>query len=106
LIDPGTALPNRLLHSLFGGIVPTPPPVPPPPPGVNVALHKRASGTAPCSPEQGPEKAFNGSVSGGINDKWCSAAANKFLQVDLGSPVTINSVVVRHASAGGESPAL
>jgi aqualysin 1 len=106
IIDVGANSPNRLLHSLFGGVVPTPPPDPPPPPGINVALNKRATGSTPCTPSQGPEKAVNGSVRGGIDDKWCSAAADVFLQVDLGASFTISSFVVRHASAGGEPAAL
>jgi hypothetical protein len=45
----------------------------------------------------------NGSVSGGLTDKWCSSAATKFLQVDLGGTFNVNQIVVRHAGAGGES---
>jgi hypothetical protein len=69
----------------------------------NVALGKPATGSTPCNANEGPEKAVNGSISGGNSDKWCSLAASKFLQVDLGSSVAITSFVVRHASAGGES---
>jgi len=69
----------------------------------NVALGKPATGSTPCNANEGPEKAVNGSVSGGNSDKWCSLAASKFLQVDLGGSAAITSFVVRHASAGGES---
>jgi hypothetical protein len=69
----------------------------------NVALNKPATGSAPCNANEGPAKAFNGSVSGGNSDKWCSQASAKFLQVDLGQNFNITSFVVRHASAGGES---
>jgi ABC-type transport system involved in multi-copper enzyme maturation permease subunit len=67
----------------------------------NLALNRPATGSAPCSPDEGPEKAFNGSVSGGVSDRWCSQGGSVYLQVDLGSEVPVRRVVVRHASAGG-----
>jgi F5/8 type C domain len=70
---------------------------------VNFALHRPATGSEPCTPEEGPEKAFNGSVSGGASDKWCTRESDRFLQVDLGDTVRIQRFVVKHASAGGES---
>src|SRR6266508_5564784 len=71
---------------------------------VNVALNQPATGSTPCNSNEGPEKAFNGSVSGGNSDKWCSlVSGTKFLQVDLGSTRAIQSFTVRHAGAGGES---
>jgi hypothetical protein len=70
----------------------------------NLALNRPATGTAPCGPAEGPEKAVNGSVSGGNSDKWCSGdTATPTLQVDLGSSKSITSFVVRHAGAGGEN---
>jgi hypothetical protein len=46
----------------------------------------------------------NGSVSGGLRDKWCSAAGGvKTLTVDLGKRTAITSVTARHAESGGES---
>jgi len=81
----------------------TPPPPPPPPPSSNLALNKPATGSTPCNANEGPAKAVNGSVSGGLTDKWCSSAATKFLQVDLGGTFNINQFIVRHAGAGGES---
>ena len=68
----------------------------------NLALNRPATGSAPCNPNEGPEKAFNGSVSGGFEDRWCSQSNNTYLQVDLGSAVPIRRLVIRHASAGGE----
>jgi len=68
----------------------------------NLALRRPAVGSAPCSSEQGPEKAFNGSVSGGRNDKWCTREWDRFLQVDLGSVVKVRRFVLKHAGAGGE----
>jgi hypothetical protein len=72
---------------------------------VNLALHRPATSSPPCSADEGPEKAFNGSVHGGIKDRWCSQGWQGFLQVDLGKPIKIRRVVVKHASAGGEDEA-
>jgi F5/8 type C domain len=72
----------------------------------DLALNRPATGSTPCARSEGPAKAVNGSVSGGRSDKFCTAATNGFLQVDLGAPTTIGSFVVRHAAAGGEPPAL
>ncbi|MBP1623541.1 MAG: hypothetical protein H6Q07_1561 [Acidobacteria bacterium] len=68
----------------------------------NLALRRAATSSTPCSAEEGPDKAFNGSVTGGSRDRWCSRAFQKFLQVDLGSEVLVKRVVIKHASAGGE----
>jgi ABC-type transport system involved in multi-copper enzyme maturation permease subunit len=72
----------------------------------NLALNRPATGSAPCNPDEGPEKAFNGSVSGGNSDKWCTQEWDRFLQVDLGTIVKAKRFVIRHASAGGESDEL
>jgi ABC-type transport system involved in multi-copper enzyme maturation permease subunit len=69
---------------------------------VNLALNRPATGSAPCSAVEGPEKAFNGSAS----DRWCSGAIDKYLQVDLGEIQKINRIVIKHASAGGEDERL
>jgi hypothetical protein len=69
----------------------------------NLARNRPATSSTPCSADEGPEKAFNGSVAGGKKDRWCSREWQKFLQVDLGSVLPIKRVVVKHASAGGES---
>jgi len=69
----------------------------------NLALHRPATGSVPCSDDQGPDKAFNGSVSGGSSDRWCTHEWDRFLQVDLGTPVMVRRFIVKHASAGGES---
>jgi Glycosyl hydrolase family 92 catalytic domain/F5/8 type C domain/NedA-like, galactose-binding domain len=71
----------------------------------NVALNRPATADSQCNANEGPEKAVNGSVSGGNSDKWCSLSSNRWLQVDLGSSRAIQSFVVRHAGAGGESTA-
>jgi hypothetical protein len=69
----------------------------------NRALNQAATGTAPCNANEGPAKAVNGSVSGGNTDKFCSSASPRFLQVDLGATYDVDTVVIRHAGAGGES---
>lgn len=68
----------------------------------NLALNRPATGSAACAGTEGPEKAVNGSVSGGNSDKWCSTASTKYLQVDLGVPASITGFTVKHAGAGGE----
>jgi len=68
----------------------------------NLALGRPASGSLPCSPDQGAERAVNGGVAGGEADSWCSEDRPLFLQVDLGAPTRVKRFVVKHASAGGE----
>jgi hypothetical protein len=70
---------------------------------VNFARNRPATGTAPCNPDQGPEKAVNGSVAGGQADRWCAEGWSSFLQVDLGAVRPVTRFVVKHASAGGEN---
>src|SRR5262245_43333706 len=70
---------------------------------VNLALHRPVTGSPPCAPDQGPEKAVNGSVSGGQTDRWCARGGRMFIQVDLGSVRPVTRFVVKHASAGGEN---
>jgi hypothetical protein len=70
--------------------------------GTNLALRRPATGSPPCSPDEGPEKALNGSVAGGQADKWCARNFPLFLQVDLGASRPVSRFVVKHASAGGE----
>ncbi|MCW2504400.1 MAG: putative trypsin-like serine protease [Actinomycetia bacterium] len=80
-----------------------------PPPGggntTNYALNKATkSKQASCSATETPDKAVNGSVSGGSSDKWCSGVAGaKSLEVDLGTNRQLSKLVVKHAGAGGES---
>ena len=70
---------------------------------VNLALNRPATGSPPCSEDQGPEKAVNGSVAGGQADRWCAEDRPLFLQVDLGAVRPVSRLVVKHASAGGEN---
>lgn len=75
-----------------------------PPPGTNVALNKPATASASCNVNEGPEKAVNGSWTGGNSDKWCdNSSASKWWQVDLGANFSVDQFVIRHAGAGGES---
>ncbi|GIG92666.1 glycosyl hydrolase family 95 catalytic domain-containing protein [Plantactinospora endophytica] len=76
-----------------------------PPPGTNLALNKPATADSSCATTEGPEKAVNGSVSGGWSDKWCSNGSSKWWRVDLGTASTVGRFVVRHAGAGGENTA-
>jgi hypothetical protein len=69
----------------------------------NLALGRPATGSPPCSPDEGPEKSVNGSVAGGKTDRWCADERPLFLQVDLGVARPVKRFVVKHASAGGES---
>lgn len=64
----------------------------------NLALGRPATGSSPCSPAEGPEKAFDGS---GAGDPWCSREPRKFLEVDLGRTERVRRIVVRHAASGG-----
>jgi hypothetical protein len=83
-----------------------------PPPGggntTNYALNKATkSKQASCSSTETPDKAVNGSVSGGTSDKWCSGVAGaKTLEVDLGIYRQLSKLVVKHAGAGGEAASM
>ncbi|MBN2242286.1 MAG: discoidin domain-containing protein [Acidobacteria bacterium] len=66
--------------------------------GVNLALGRPASGSAPCSDGEGPEKAFDGDP----RNIWCSGARSKYLQVDLGEALPVSRIVLKHASAAGK----
>ncbi|MDG4825173.1 discoidin domain-containing protein [Asanoa sp. WMMD1127] len=69
----------------------------------NLALGRPATADSSCGATEGPEKAVNGSVSGGNADKWCSLGATRWLQVDLGASQSLSRVVLKHAGSGGES---
>jgi hypothetical protein len=75
-------------------------------PGVNLALNRPTRASPSCNSNETGVKAVNGSWTGGKSDRWCSAAATKWLRVDLGSVRSVSGVVVRHAGAGGLRPAL
>ena len=69
----------------------------------NLALGGNAIGSPPCTPDQGPERAINRSVSAGRADAWCAEGRSLFLQVDLKAVRPVTRIVVKHASAGGEN---
>ena len=52
----------------------------PEPAPVNLALTRPATSSLPCATTEGPEKAFNGSVSGGRSDKFCTKVADRWLE--------------------------
>ena len=69
----------------------------------NLALNKNAYANASISGE-GPEKAVDGTVDS--NSKWCvnsGASTIDWLVVDLGDIYEVDTFVVQHAAAGGES---
>ncbi|SFE59375.1 alpha-1,2-mannosidase, putative [Actinacidiphila alni] len=69
----------------------------------DLAIGRTATGSDACATTEGPDKAVNGSYTGGNSDKWCSkASGTKTLQVDLGAAHALTSLTVRHAGAGGE----
>ncbi|MFD0745202.1 discoidin domain-containing protein [Phytohabitans flavus] len=70
-----------------------------------MALGKPATADSSCAAIEGPEKAVNGSVSGGNADKWCSVGGSKWWRVDLGTATTVGRFVVKHSGAGGENAA-
>jgi hypothetical protein len=73
--------------------------------GTNLAQGRPATGSTPCAAAEGPEKAVNGSVTGGNTDKFCSSVPGAWLQVDLGGARAITRFEVAHAAAGGEAAA-
>jgi hypothetical protein len=95
---PASAYASAINNATGGGGTP-----PSNPAGTNVARNRPATGSASCNSSETPDKAVNGSVTGGTTDKWCSLAATKTLTVDLGSTRSLNGFVVRHAGAGGEN---
>ena len=70
---------------------------------VNLALNHLATGSTPCGSTEGPQRAVNGSTNLGNYDKFCTQASSRWLQLDLGALVTVDSFTIAHAGAGGES---
>ena len=62
------------------------------PPSTNLALNRPASADSSCNPNEGPDKAVNGTVTGGSTDKWCSLGATKWWRVDLQSTRQVGRV--------------
>jgi predicted alpha-1,2-mannosidase len=70
----------------------------------NLALNHPATADSSCNTNETAPKAVNGSISGGLSDKWCSLGpvGSQFWQVDLGAAHSVNRIVIDHAGAGGE----
>lgn len=73
-------------------------------PSTNLAPGGTATASASCNSNEGPERAINGTWTGGTSDKWCdNTSADKWWQLDMGAAHTVDNVVIHHAGAGGES---
>ena len=70
----------------------------------DLALKHATTASAPCVAAEDAAKAADGTAGG--NSKWCSGVAGATWQVDLGAARSVRTVIVRHASAGGEALAL
>jgi hypothetical protein len=64
-------------------------------------LGRRATGSAPCSPTESAGNVVDGKLAD--DSKWCSHAAERLLQVDLGVKRPIATIVLAHAGLGAES---
>jgi hypothetical protein len=69
----------------------------------NLALYGTASASASFAPTS-PSDAIDGQAVNVYTDKWCSLAANKWVQVDLGSIKILDHIVIKHAGVA-ENPA-
>ncbi len=83
---------------------PTSTPIPTLRPLINRALNKTTTGSTPCNANETTAKAVDGSTSNLIN-KWCSAEATKWWQVDLGAAYPIHNIQIAHAQVSGETAA-
>jgi predicted alpha-1,2-mannosidase len=70
--------------------------------GQNLARGKRATGSKPCAPGYGADKAVDGSLLR-EDDKWCSQAPSPWLQIDLGKKTPVTGFLVKHAGIRGGS---
>ncbi len=69
----------------------------------NVALNKSAEASWACADSEGPLNAIDGEVEN--NSKWCALGSDHWLIVDLQDTYDLSKFVLKHAEAGGESPA-
>jgi hypothetical protein len=67
----------------------------------DLALKHASTGSAACAATEDAAKATDGVA--GNNSKWCTGVPTGTWQSDLGAPATVRTVIVRHASAGGEA---
>ncbi|BCJ49673.1 hypothetical protein Asp14428_11480 [Actinoplanes sp. NBRC 14428] len=70
---------------------------------VNLALKHPATASPACAPAEDAARAADGATVG--NSKWCTGTSGATWQTDLGAATTVRTVVVRHASSGGEQNA-
>ena len=70
----------------------------------DIALKHATTASAACAAAEDAAKAADGIP--GTTSKWCTGVAAGTWQVDLGAPATVRTVILRHASAGGEPSAL
>lgn len=69
----------------------------------NVALNQGTESGGACAPSEGADKAVDGKVEN--NSKWCAHGTDQWMVVDLGETYHLSKFIVKHAEAGGESPA-
>ena len=75
-------------------------PEPAPDPDTNIALNKPAASFSQSNDQQGPEKAFDGSMS----TRWSSNQNNAdWLQVDLGAKYDLSKVVIKWEDSFGSA---
>jgi lysophospholipase L1-like esterase len=67
----------------------------------NLALKHTTTASPACAAAENAAKAADGTTGG--NSKWCTGTGAATWQVDLGAAAAVRTVVVRHASAGGEA---
>lgn len=69
----------------------------PPVPQISLSYHKPTTASAdPCTPNQGPEKAVDG-IWAPAWPIWCTTAATKWMQIDLGQNYYITYVDIHHS---------
>jgi hypothetical protein len=73
------------------------------PAGVNLALGRPATGSTPCVASEGPAKAVNGSVSGGLSDKCTITPRKCALRAPRGHRLRAPLVAYAGADATGRS---
>ena len=70
----------------------------------NRALKHPTSASAACVAAEDAAKASDGTATS--NSKWCTGVSGATWQVDLGAVTAVRTVIVRHASSGGEPSVL
>lgn len=69
----------------------------------NLALHKTATASGQTAASEAPDKAIDGITT----TKWCTTNGGKqWIEIDLGSQMTITDIAIGHAGSGGEGSSL